>query len=140
MTATARDLGVGKMPSLPPPSHEGFVLIVHEGDTEREVVIDAEGHGCRALPIPEDAQRACQLATYVDPVDLAGQAAGRLNIEDTTAFLALLWVAGIEGNAAPCRLAGLREGRLEQCIEASQARPYTVEFPGVALEVVGRSR
>jgi hypothetical protein len=55
------------------------------------------------------------LALNVDPGFIAAEAFGRLNVEDTPSYEAIIWRAYLDADPTICDRSGLLADRLQQC-------------------------
>ncbi|MBI3747461.1 MAG: hypothetical protein HY262_01225 [Chloroflexi bacterium] len=101
--------------------------------------VGADGAACNTLGKSPVLENACVLALNIDPAFIAGEAFGRLNSEDTSAYEAILWRARLESEPSICDRGGLLEARLEHCRSVAANGPYSRTADGVTVVVSAAS-
>ncbi len=113
-------LGTSAYYSSPVPTPQemaGFSLKYREG-SERgwtTLSVGADEAECQALAHSAYLRDACVLAVNVDPHWIAPAARGRLNFEDTPAYVAIVWRSVLSGDRSTCDAGGLLAERRAAC-------------------------
>jgi hypothetical protein len=97
--------------------------------------VDVDGAACRALATNADLATACVLALNLDPAFIASAALGRLNVEDTPAFYAIIWRATLDKDPAICERGGLLDGRLSRCRIAATTGSFQQVQDGLTITI-----
>jgi hypothetical protein len=97
--------------------------------------VDVDGVACRVLSGSADLMTACVLALNIDPAFIASQAFGRLNVEDTPAYEAIIWRATLDADPNICDRGGLLGDRLAGCRIAASAGPYQQTRDGLTVTI-----
>lgn len=110
---------LGADPGRPRPTPAGLApydmdLSTSGGPTTR-LTIDSEGLACTSLSESPFLATACVLALNVDPAFIAAEAFGRLNVEDTPSYEAIVWRAYLDADPTICDRSGLLADRLQTC-------------------------
>ncbi len=118
----------------------GIQYSVGSDVTLSSLEVGTDGTACNALGKSQFLKRACVLALNIDPAFIAGEAFGRLNSEDTSAYEAILWRARLDSDPSICDRGGLLEARLERCRSIAADGPYSRTADGVTVVVSAASR
>lgn len=114
----------------------GYEILVRRGvGTDERLSIDREGRGCDGLAPSRLLDRACTLATALDPSVIAGEAFGGLNLAYTAVSEAIFWRARLSEGPSFCGSAGLTDALLSRCIDAVASEEYTVQDAGVVVTI-----
>lgn len=110
---------LGADPGRPRPTPAGLAPydldLSTSGGPKTRLTIDSEGLACASLSESPYLATACVLALNVDPAFIAAEAFGRLNVEDTPSYEAIIWRAYLDADPTICDRSGLLADRLLQC-------------------------
>lgn len=119
------------------PVTEAYWLRFRMGNAEfRPLRISEQGAECVELRTSEALYEACNLAVNTDLNLIAGDARGRLNLEYTAAFEAIVWRSRFSLGPEGCNLAGLQGAWLEDCRQRVRTTgPYDVRDSGLTVRL-----
>lgn len=138
MAASSFFTAISTPPSRVPPANPTAAYELEIG-TEQDALsgatIGADGSGCDRLVKSERLYTACLVTVNLDPRVIGASALGRLNIEPTPAFDALVWRARLDGDSSVCAQGGLSGDFLIECQRLAVVDTYQVHDSGLVVRV-----
>jgi hypothetical protein len=123
-------------PSSRPTPHAlaPFELVVTRDGSTTTLTISSDGDCAQLLP-SRTLFDVCSLAVNADPGVIGGAALGRLNLEHTAAFDALVWRARASGDEGVCAAGGLEGNLLDACRTSALEPEYRMVDGDAQVEI-----